>query len=254
MTAFDIIMEERRKLVEKIIENMKNGEIIFKKGWDINILSPQNPVSNVVYQGGNRLRLIETAIENEYSDPRWLTFKQAQDNNWKIKKGSKGILCEKWIFTKKEKELDEETGKMVEVEKKLDKPVASYFTVFNASQIEGIPPFKGNTINNEEKFKIANDFIRSSECPIKEIAQDKAYYLPLSDEIILPLREAFKSEEAFLRTTLHEMGHSTGHSTRLNRDQINAFGTQAYAKEELVAELTSIFVQAKLGIKKLIPI
>ena len=249
MTAFDIVMEERRKLVEKIIENMKNGDLIFKKGWDINILSPQNPVSTAVYQGGNRLKLIEEATEKEYKDPRWVTFKQAQEMGWSIKKGAKGIKCEKWIFTKKEKELDEETGKMVEVEKELSKPIPSYFTVFNGEQVDGIPPFKRNIINDEEKFKIANDFIKSSECPIKEIAQDKAYYLPLSDEIILPLREAFKSEEAFLRTTLHEMGHSTGHESRLNRDQINAFGTPAYAKEELVAELTSIFVQAKLGIK-----
>ena len=59
MTAFDIVMEERRKLVEKIIENMKNGDLIFKKGWDINILSPQNPSSKAVYQGGNRLKLID---------------------------------------------------------------------------------------------------------------------------------------------------------------------------------------------------
>lgn len=249
MNVRDIIAEDRRKLVDKLIENMKNGEVLFKKGWDINILSPQNPVSSAVYQGGNRLRLIEAAIENEYSDPRWLTFKQAQEKGWKIKKGSKGILCEKWIFTKKEKELDKETGKMIEVEKKLDKPVASYFTVFNASQIEGIPPFKGNELNDEEKLKVANDFIRSSECPIKEIAQDKAYYSPFNDEIVLPLRESFRSEQAFIRTTIHEMGHSTGHPSRLNRDQINSFGTPGYAKEELVAELTSVFVQAKLGLK-----
>lgn len=249
MSVYDIISEDRKKLVDKLIENMKNGDVIFKKGWDINILSPQNPVSGAVYQGGNRLRLIEAAIENEYSDSRWLTFKQAQEKGWKIKKGSKGILCEKWIFTKKEKELDKETGKMIEVEKKLDKPVASYFTVFNASQIEGIPPFKGNELNDEEKLKIANDFIRSSECPIKEIAQDKAYYSPFNDEIVLPLRESFRSEQAFLRTTIHEMGHSTGHPSRLNRDQINSFGTPGYAKEELVAELTSVFVQAKLGLK-----
>lgn len=249
MPVFDIIMEERKKLVEKIIENMKNGDLIFKKGWDINILSPKNPSSKAVYQGGNRVKLIEEATEKEYKDPRWITFKQAQEMGWSIKKGAKGVKCEKWIFTKKEKELDEKTGQMVEVEKELSKPIPSYFTVFNGEQVEGIPPFKVDKLNEEEKFKIVNDFIKSSECPIKELAQDQAYYLPLSDEIILPLREAFKSEEAFLRTTLHEMGHSTGHESRLNRDQINSFGTPAYAKEELVAELTSIFVQAKLGIK-----
>ena len=248
MATFDIIMDERKKLVEKLIENMKNDEVIFKKGWDVSLLRPQNPVSEVNYLGINRLKLGLEAIINDYKDPRWVTFTQAKEKGWNIKKGAKGIRCEKWIFSKKVKEKDE-NGKLIEVEKELYKPFPSYFTVFNAEQVEGIPALKIEKISETKNFEIAELLIQSSECPIKELAQEQAFYIPKEDIIVLPLREAFKSKEAFLRTTIHEMGHSTGHKSRLNRDQTGTFGTPSYAKEELVAELSSIFTQAKLGIK-----
>ena len=158
-------------------------------------------------------------------------------------------MCEKWIFDKIVKEIDPKTNEKIEVRKPLEKPIPSYFIVFNAEQINGIPEYKRQVLNESEKIKIANDFIKSSECPIREVAQDQAFYSPTEDEIILPLRSAFNSEEAFLRTTLHEMGHSTGHPDRLNRNLANKFGSPEYAKEELVAELTSVFTQAKLGLK-----
>ncbi|MDY2801461.1 MAG: zincin-like metallopeptidase domain-containing protein, partial [Fusobacterium mortiferum] len=246
--AYDIVMDDRKKLVEKIIENMENGDLIFKKGWDVSVLRPQNPVSEVMYLGGNRLKLGIEAVINNYKDPRWVTYNQAKTNGWQVKKGEKGTRCEKWIFTKTIKEKDE-NGKIVEIEKKLDKPFPTYFTVFNAEQIEGIPPLELKNIDKEQSFIIAEKFIKSSECPIKEVAQEQAYYSPFDDEIVLPLRTAFRSEEAFLRTTLHEMGHSTGHKTRLNRDMSGAFGSENYAKEELVAELCSLFTQARLNIK-----
>ncbi|WP_177160579.1 zincin-like metallopeptidase domain-containing protein [uncultured Fusobacterium sp.] len=243
MTAYEKLMDDRKKLVEKIIKNMENGAI-FQKGWNSIILSPQNPVSDVYYLGGNRLRLMEKAIEANYKDPRWVTFNQAKENGWHVKKGEKSVLCEKWIYTKKEKD---QNGN--EVEEKLSKPFPSFFYLFNAEQIEGIPPLEIKQNTKEENFKIANDFIKSSECLIKEVAQDQAFYSPNIDEIVLPLREAFKSEESFLRTTLHEMSHSTGHSSRLNRDFSGEFGSPSYAREELVAELSAVFTQARLGIK-----
>ncbi len=246
--AYDIVMDERKKLVEKIIENMENGDLLFKKGWDVSLLRPQNPVSEVMYLGGNRLKLGMEAVLNDYKDPRWVTFAQAKANGWNVKKGEKGTRCEKWIFTKTIKEKDE-NGKIIEKEERLAKPFPTYFTVFNAEQIEGIPPLELITADKEQTYEIAEDFIASSECPVKELAQERAFYSPSKDEIVLPLREAFKSKEAFLRTTLHEMGHSTGHPSRLNRDQINVFGSPEYAKEELVAELCSIFTQARLNIK-----
>ena len=215
MTAYDRIMEDRKRLVERLIENMKNGDLIFKKGWDVSLLRPTNPVSGVNYLGGNRLRLMDAAIERNYKDPRWMTYKQAQEKGWHVKRGESGVLCEKWIYDKKIKETDE-NGKTIEKDVKLEKPFPSYFIVFNAEQIEGIPPLEIIKAEKGQITEIAEDFIKSSECKIKEVAQDKAYYSPSEDEIVIPLREAFKSEEAFLRTALHEMCHSTGHESRLN--------------------------------------
>ena len=215
MTAYDRIMEDRKRLVERLIENMKNGDLIFKKGWDVSLLRPTNPVSGVNYLGGNRLRLMDAAIERNYKDPRWMTYKQAQEKGWHVKRGESGVLCEKWIYDKKIKETDE-NGKTIEKDVKLEKPFPSYFIVFNAEQIEGVPPLEIIKAEKGQITEIAEDFIKSSECKIKEVAQDKAYYSPSEDEIVIPLREAFKSEEAFLRTALHEMCHSTGHESRLN--------------------------------------
>lgn len=250
-TAYEIVMEDRKKLVEKLIENMKQGYFITKDKLDINSLLPKNPISGFYYKGGNRLKLVFETIDKEYKDPRWLTFIQAQKQGWNIKKGEHGILCEKWIFEKVEKVKDEITGEEKEVKKRLDRPTVNYFTVFNGEQIEGIPKYNSskNTLSNSEILEIVDDFIKSSEAKIKEVAQHEAYYNPFSDEIVLPLRESFKSDEAFMRTTLHEMCHSTGHVTRLNRNQMGAFGTPNYAKEELIAELGSFFTESSLGIK-----
>ena len=167
--SFDIVMEDRKKLVDRIIKNMEKGELIFNKGWDSQILMPQNPTSKINYIGGNRIRLIAEAIDKGYKDPRWVTFKQASDNGWKIKKGEKAVLCEKWIFTKKKVEIDEQ-GNRIEREVKLDKPIPNFFYVFNAEQIEKIPELQlPNKFEKSEITKITQDFINSSECKIKEV-------------------------------------------------------------------------------------
>lgn len=248
--ANEIIQESRKKIVEKIIENMERGDLIFNKTWDSKMMMPQNPVSKVNYLGGNRIRLIAETMDKGYKDPRWLTFKQAEANGWNVRKGEKGTLCEKWIFSKLEKGIDE-NGNTIEKEIKLDRPIANYFYVFNAEQIENIPKLEINYYSKDEKNEIIEDFINSSECKIKEVAQGKAFYNPIKDEIVLPSREAFKSQEDFLATAFHEMVHSTGHESRLNRENgmSSKFGSKEYAREELLAELGSVFLQSKLGVK-----
>lgn len=81
-----------------------------------------------------------------------------------------------------------------------------------------------------------------------EVKQDRAFYDPYRDRIVLPPRDYFKNQESFLSVVLHEMAHSTGHETRFNRSMMGAFGTMAYAREELNAELSSAFIQSDLGI------
>ncbi len=246
--ASDMVNKDRKEIVDKLIANMKKGYFLSKEEWDRFAVRPQNPVSNLYYKGGNRLRLSLAATREEYKDPRWMTFNQAKDKGWQVKKGSKSVLCEKWIFTKKVKEKDE-TGKKVEKIIKLERPYASYFRLFNGEQIEGIPEIEKVDSKDIETLKIADTFIKSSECKITEVAQERAFYRPSEDLIVLPPREAFKDEASFLKTLLHEMGHSTGHPDRLDRSMKGEFGSPEYAREELNAELSSVFIQGDLGIQ-----
>lgn len=245
-TAFEMVMDDRKELVNFIVNRMEEYGENWIKDWDISSLSAFNPVSETKYKGQNILKTFKAAIENEYKDPRWMTFNQAKSKEYSIKAGAKGVLLEKWIFDKEEKYIDE-NGEEQKRKVHLDKPIASYFKVFNGSDIQGIEPFKLEKIDDPNKiFEIADNFIKSSKVPVKEIVSDKAFYSVDKNEIVIPLRESFSSPEKFLGTLLHEVVHSTG--KELERNVKNNFGTKDYAKEELVAELGSVFLQSKLEI------
>lgn len=260
-TAKEVVEENRKKIVDKIIANMEKGYVFSEWSWDRNAFLPQNAVTGIKYQGINKLNLSFASIENGYEDPRWLTFKKIQELGLKLSNQAKGkgVLCEKWIWETKVKVIDEETKEPILDEEgnekyemvKLKRPKISYFYLFNASLIEGIEPYKSEEtqLKQSEILKVADTFIKSSECPIEEKFQEKAFYNPINDEIILPPRKFFKSDEAFLGTLLHEMSHSTGYETRLARDIRNKFGTEEYAIEELTAELSCVFLEAELGLE-----
>ncbi len=245
--AIDIISEDRKKVVKNIIERIEEDGLEWKKGWSPEMVTPSNPYSKAKYKGRNVVKAFNSALNNEYKDSRWITFKQAEKQGWKVKKGAKSIVLEKWIFDKEEKRLNPETGKEEKIKVKLDKPVANYFRVFNAIDIEGIPPLDIKPLDKNETLEIAENIIKSSKVPIVEIAQPKAYYNPSENKVVMPLRDTFKSQESFLATALHEMVHSTG--KKLDRDLSGKFGEEKYAKEELVAELGSLMLQGKLGIR-----
>lgn len=247
-SAIEIVKTSRKELVQKLISNMEQGYFLTKEKWDSQALRPQNPLSGAIYQGGNRLRLAMAAVEKGYQDPRWMTFKQASNQGYHVRKGEKSVLLEKWIFTKEIKE--DEQGQEVKRTVRLEHPVCNYFRVFNAEQMDGVEPLpKQEVLQGNEVVKLTEQFFASSKCDIVEAAQEKAYYSPEEDRIVLPPREFFKSPEAFLSVGLHEMAHSTGHSERLNRPLMNSFGTEAYAREELNAEISSAFLESDLGLE-----
>lgn len=239
------VLEDRKKLVETIIKNLEKG-YTFEKMWNSTSLSAHNPSSGTKYLAGNKLRLANAVIENKYLDNRWMTFKQIQAEGYKLKKGSKGIQCEKWIFTKEEKIKTDNGIEKIEVP---CKPFAVSFTLFNGNNIEGLPIIEKKEISKDEYFKLGEEIVKNSECPIKHCNQEEAFYRPSTDEICLPPREEFLSNEGYISTLLHEIAHSTGHSSRLNRDLKGSFGSSDYAKEELRAELASIFIKSDLGIE-----
>ena len=215
--AFEVVMNERKALVDKIIGMMQQGYFFNKEEWNRASLRPQNPLSNVKYKGGNRLRLMAMVIENGYTDPRWATARQYSQKGYFIKKGEHGVLCEKWIFEKQKK-------------------------------VKDFPKFSKGEYEEPDMDRMIDQIISTSECPIHEIAQDRSFYSPSTDEIFLPLRSQFKDQTSFAKTVLHEMSHSTGAASRLNRPFHGVFGSEGYAKEELRAEIGALFTETDLGI------
>lgn len=246
-TAYDKVMTSRKQLVDKVIRMMQEGYHKNAAKWNRAALRPHNPESGAVYRGGNRLKLMVAAMEQGYEDPRWMTFKQMQGAGYQLKRGQHGVLCEKWIFTERKKQLNEK-GEEELVEAPLDKPKVAYFYVYNAQQIENYPELMKNELD-PDLLTLAEQLKESSECPVYEMAQDRAFYNRNGDYICLPLRAYFKDAQSFASTLIHEMGHSTGHESRLGRKFGTTFGDPDYAREELRAELGALFLEADLGLE-----
>ena len=248
----------RRELTEKIVAELEKGSIPWEKPWSgaHGVFSrPYNVTTEKPYQGGNALHLALVASANSWDDPRWCTYNQARDNGWQVRKGEKGTLIEYWKFhdevTAKGangKPILGEDGKPKTTLVERERPYVMHFYVFNASQIEGVPSLESKKYEWTPEEK-AEDIIKKSGAVIKCDQSNRAFYDPRSDEIHLPQREQFATGEKFYGTALHELGHWTGHESRLNREVgKHHFGTEEYAKEELRAELTSLFLSGETGI------
>lgn len=246
--ATDIINNQREHVVAKILEDMQRDGLHWAEPY-LPSLSPNNPASGTVYQGGNRVHLAFIGYMRGFTDSRWCTFNQIRDAGWHLKKGAKAAMIEKWktfpIFEENEitgeKELTGQYPKLI-----------GYWNVFNASEIEGIPPqLNAEMHKSDATAEIAANLKLSSRCPVKEspLYAGSAAYAPHSDRILIAPRNTFRSDESFTRILLHEMTHSTGHPDALNRPSNTDFGSPEYAEEELVAELGSLFLSADLGIQ-----
>ena len=251
----------RAEMTEKLMEAIKSGEAPWQKPWEARAgAAPQyqiNADTGKAYRGGNQLFLTICAGRSE--DPRWCTFLQAQKNGWKIKKGSKGVPVEYFSFDSEStrKEIDEKTGeeKTVKIYGTREIPVQKVYTVFHASQVEGIPPYESKIKEPPQEFENrvecverASDIMDASGAKINHDQSDRAFYRPATDSIHLPKQEQFKDTEGYYSTALHELGHWTGHESRLDRKGGTSFGDTAYAKEELRAEIASYFLSVELGV------
>ncbi|HAV1332677.1 MULTISPECIES: ArdC family protein [Vibrio harveyi group] len=208
--------------------------------------TPHNALTQNAYKGGNALYLQALQTLNGYEDPRWMTYKQAQSVGAQVRKGEKSstIVHYKFEETKKEKQPD---GSVIEVTEKLDRPRAFEAKVFNAEQIDGLEPYKAPELTWQPNEK-AEALLAASQAIIKHDEIDEAYYSPSRDEIHLPSKTAFPDETKYYGTALHELGHWTGHSDRLDRDLSGRFGSESYAKEELRAEIASMLIAQDTGV------
>jgi antirestriction protein ArdC len=222
-------------ITDRIIRAIETeGLAPWKKPWRTD--SPRNVRGNV-YRGINRLVL---SIQ-PYADPRWLTFKQVSELGGHVRRGEHGTPVMFW------KEVEEERGS--ETQKRM---VARYYYVFNVEQTEGLdlePPTKG--LDDSVCSSVAS--LAEIMCPSVEVHRKgtAAYYSPSEDVVVMPREELFTTFEDFEQTLAHELVHATGHSTRLARKEVCdpiQFGSDPYAREELVAELGAAFLTNELGI------
>lgn len=227
-------------ITARVIELLSAGVCPWRKPWTNRF--PVNGKTGRRYHGMNLLLLGVTA----YSDPRWLTLKQANDMGGHVKADEKCHPVVYWNFREVE---NAKTGEKETI------PILKYFRVFNAEQCEGLtlPALDTDECEPLEGAQsIVDGFLASQKGLALVHGGNRASYSPKHDTIEMPSRGQFTSIEGYYSTLMHEMGHSTGHASRLGRfqaDQVAAHGNEeTYAKEELVAEMTAAFLANECGL------
>lgn len=229
-----------------VLKEVETGDAQWLKPWGVGECRglPVNGLTKKPYRGANILALLCTPFKSR----EWYTFKQVSVIGGKVKRGSKGTKI--FFFTLKEVVVkDDEDDKEDKHNYKV--PIFKAYTVFNREQIDGLPDEDATEtlpeVSTGEIFRDCESLMSLSQWYEDETS---AYYQPTEDEIHVPSRRVFKDEQSFWGTCLHELGHWTGHESRLSRAGIttpSGFGTQKYAREELIAELTSWLLAVTLG-------
>lgn len=246
-----------QEVASNLIKMLEEGGLpAWRKCWQAAVLnSPCNGASKKNYHGINALWLAYKMDKEGWQDTRFYTFKQIKDLGGHVKKGAKGTGVEYWLWhgdtSVKDVEVDDATGEVKEVEKRVKPFSVKYYTVFNAEQCEGLPEVKApeKPVQAWTSVERAENIMQASGVPFFYNTSDDAYYSPASDEIHLPPRENFFDVESFYSTALHELTHATGHASRCNRSQFGGFGSALYAQEELRAEIGSVMLCAICNIK-----
>jgi antirestriction protein ArdC len=239
-----------QEFANRIVAELEKGVKPWVRPWDPEKAggpqAPFNPVTGKRYHGINVLILGMDPRAFQSGDPRWMTYQQAQEKKWQVRKGEKSTT----IFFAKPYEVEDEDAE----DGRKTVHVLKHYAVFHASQIDGIPAYKAPGFEEVPWTRPeAADVILKNSGAVIRTGGDRAFYSPATDHIQLPPLAAFRGPPEFAATALHELAHWSGHPTRLNRDMKSRFGSAAYAMEELRAELASAFVASEIGIPTDIP-
>lgn len=241
------------EFAEKIIEDLKCGVAPWQKPWRPGeVFPPMNPVSGTVYSGINRVMLSRYGFD----DPRWMTLRQANTVDCRVRKGEKSQCIVYWQFSKEEPARDgdgkpvlDDEGNQVMEKVELTRPIVHFSSVFHVSQLAGeIPPLdKSVLVPPWDPNEKAEAILQNSGAVIKHNQRNRAFYSLSTDEICLPPKDHFMGQDTYYATALHELGHWTGHVSRLARE-FGPFGSEVYAREELRAEIASWMLGQDLSI------
>jgi antirestriction protein ArdC len=230
----------------RILAELETGAAPWVKPWSQTpgLNHPHNAATGRPYSGCNVVLLWTT--RGRWATPRFLTFKQASELGGNVRRGEHGtkVYFVKQLQVRYKNADDQAATRLI--------PMLREYTVFNIEQCENLPDRVVNPVtkgprNSDARDTIADEFLAVTKADIREGAGE-AYYAAGADFVSMPAFEAFRSRDQFYATAFHELGHWTGHKSRLDRTFGQRFGDRAYAAEELVAELCSAFLCAEFSI------
>jgi antirestriction protein ArdC len=233
---------------ERIIEQLKNGTVPWRKPWT-EAGVPMNLVSRRPYRGINVMLLAMLGYQRNL----FLTFKQIQELGGTVAKGERGHMVVYWNYVERD-QAHAERGDGTPIEHLAKKvPMLRYYTVFNIAQCDGLPEkYLASPENNWAPIETCDEIVdQMPNKPKITHKEQRAYYDPLRDFVNMPKYNTFDRPEAYYATLFHELVHSTGHRSRLDRKdllQMAEFGSEPYSHEELVAEIGTCYLQSYAAI------
>lgn len=227
-------------ITDRILEKLRDGVVPWQKPWAGNQAWPKSLGSGKRYRGVNCFLLACL----DFEQPWFVTFNQAKSMGGSVKKGAKGFPV---VFWTEWETRDKSTGEETKV------PVLRYYTVFNVDQCDGVTyePIAQPTFAHDPIAEAEAIMERTAVRPSVVHGMGRACYSPIADRIEMPQVERFEKREHYYSVLFHELTHSTGHADRLKRDGIvnpSMFGSDPYAKEELIAEMGAAFLCGECGI------
>ncbi|SMH27961.1 ArdC family protein [Mesorhizobium australicum] len=240
------------EITNKIIAELEAGRVPWVQPWGrsgakVPLGLPRNASTGRSYSGINILLLWGAVVQHGFPGQGWLTFRQALSFGGNVRKGERGttvVYADRFV-PEDEKKRARETGEEAQAI-----PFLKRFTVFNTAQCEGLPDDIAVTIPPPPPGVIepmVEALIKATGIDFR-IGGDKAFYVPAHDYVVVPPPQAYYEPINWHRTALHEIGHASGHHSRLNRDLSGSFGSKKYAFEEMIAEQISAFCCASVGI------
>jgi len=241
------------EITDKIVAELEAGRVPWVQPWGKTAAPaplglPKNAASGRRYSGINIIILWSAVVERGFTGQNWLTFRQALGLGGHVSKGEKGttvVYADRFIPDGERRRAEEDGDGPQAI------PFLKRFTVFNTDQCENLPA----ELDSASAPVPDGAILPQAEALIAETGADfrlggaRAFYSPAEDFVQVPRPEAFFEPVNWHRTALHELGHWTGHRSRLARDLSGSFGSKLYGQEELCAEMASAFVCASLGIE-----
>ena len=251
-----------RRVADALIEQIERGTAPWTEAWKPGQGGlPCNIKTGKAYRGGNTVWLASTARRRHYSDERWGTYKQVRELGGHVRRGERGCQILFWQFETRKlardasgKPVVDKAGRPEYETKPLSSPRVYRYTVFNAEQCGGLPPRTGHAASHAwNRHEAAEQVLRRSGAVIEHTGEERAYFDLRRDRVVLPFKQQFPDGPSYYQAALHELGHWTGHPSRLNRQTLlkgieHGYGSQAYAREELRAEISSMMTGDRLDI------